>query len=157
AFVVTLGLHHEQQHQELLLTDIQHAFSRNPMKPAYRDATRAPAPSTDAPPPVAWHPVEEGLRAIGHDRNKPGFAFDNESPRHRVFVEPFEIASRLVTNAEYSEFVLDGGYDRSEFWLSDGWATAKRIGWRAPLYWERADDAFRTFTLYGQRPIDPHA
>jgi ergothioneine biosynthesis protein EgtB len=161
AFVVTLGLHHEQQHQELLLTDIQHAFSRNPMRPAYRDSSRAPAIGEHAPPSIAWHSFGEELRAIGHDRAKPGFAFDNESPRHRVFVEAFEMASRLVTNAEYAEFVLDGGYDRPEFWLSDGWTTTKGRGWRAPLYWERpadgALDSFKTFTLYGQRPIDPHA
>src|SRR5260370_18686628 len=101
-FAVTLGLHHEQQHQELLLTDIQHVFSRNPMKPAYRHAPHAPAPAGEAPPPLAWHSIGEGLRAIGHDRAKSGFAFDNEAPRHRVFVESFEIASRLVTNAEYA-------------------------------------------------------
>jgi ergothioneine biosynthesis protein EgtB len=160
AFVTTLGLHHEQQHQELLLTDIQHALSRNPTHPAYRDPSLAP-PHSDAPPArLAWHSFDEGLRSIGHDRSKKGFAFDNEMPRHRVFVESFSLASRLVTNAEYAEFVLDGCYHKPELWLSDGWAASRARGWKAPLYWEPSGegrDSYRAFTLYGLRPIDPHA
>jgi ergothioneine biosynthesis protein EgtB len=160
AFTVTLGLHHEQQHQELLLTDIQHAFSRNPTRPAYRDPSRAPAPSEAAPSRLEWHSLPEGLVSIGHDRAKKAFAFDNEMPRHRVFLESFSLASRLVTNAEYAEFVLDGCYHKPELWLSDGWAVVKERGWKAPLYWESPGggrDSYRSFTLYGLRPIDPHA
>src|SRR5262249_27159395 len=132
-FTIALGTHHEQQHQELLLTDIHHALSCNPTKPAYRDPSRAPAVHDVTPPTLAWRAFSEGLCLIGHDGAK-GFAFDNESPRHRVFVESFSLASRLVTNAEYAEFVLDGGYARPELWLSDGWATARARAWRAPLY-----------------------
>jgi ergothioneine biosynthesis protein EgtB len=163
AFAVTLGLHHEQQHQELLLTDIQHAFSRNPLKPAYRDASRAPGPAAAASPPLAWSDFPEGLYAIGKQADE-SFAFDNESPRHRVFVESFSLASRLVTNAEYAEFVFDGGYERPDHWLSDGFAALRAQGWKAPLYWDisardRADrmEAKQAFTLYGLRPIDPYA
>jgi ergothioneine biosynthesis protein EgtB len=159
AFFTTLGLHHEQQHQELLLTDIQHAFSRNPRHPAYRDPSRAPA-AASAAPRLSWHSLGEGIHHVGHDRAKKSFAFDNEMPRHRVFVESFSLASRLVTNAEYAEFVLDGCYHKPELWLSDGWATVRARGWKAPLYWESSGggrDSFRSFTLYGLRPIDPHA
>jgi ergothioneine biosynthesis protein EgtB len=158
AFRVTLGLHHEQQHQELLLTDIQHAFSRNPMRPPFRDASRALAATRATSPPLVWHAFSDGLHFIGHDG--ADFAFDNETPRHRVFLEPFSIASRLVTNAEYAEFVRRGGYEKPELWLSDGWAVARARGWRAPLYWEIEGDrreANRSFGLYGLRPIDPHA
>jgi ergothioneine biosynthesis protein EgtB len=160
AFVTTLGLHHEQQHQELLLTDIHHAFSKNPTHPAYRDPSRAPAPAESAPPRLTWHSFGEGLHSIGQDRAKKGFAFDNEMPRHRVFVESFSLASRLVTNAEYAEFVLDGCYHKPELWLADGWAVARARGWKAPLYWESEGagrESHRAFTLYGLRPIDPHA
>src|SRR5882724_1201191 len=103
AFSVVLGLNHEQQHQELLLTDIQHALSRNAIRPAYRDPSRAPEPSAASPPPLAWLAFPEGLELIGRDASD-GFVFDNESPRHRVFVEAFSLASRLVTNGEYADF-----------------------------------------------------
>ena len=159
AFTIALGTHHEQQHQELLLTDIQHAFSCNPTKPAYRDPSRAPPVRDVAPPALAWRAFAEGLYLIGHDAAQ-GFAFDNESPRHRVFVESFSLASRLVTNAEYAEFIVDRGYARPELWLSDGWATARARAWRAPLYWEDVSSAHqpsRAFSLYGLRPMDPHA
>jgi len=152
AFSVVLGLNHEQQHQELLLTDIQHALSRNAIRPAYRDPSRAPEPSAASPPPLAWLAFPEGLELIGRDASD-GFVFDNESPRHRVFVEAFSLASRLVTNGEYADFVRDRGYEKPELWLSDGWATALARAWRGPLYWE-SDGAF---TLHGLRPIDPHA
>ncbi len=148
--VVLLGLHHEQQHQELVLTDLKHAFSRSPLRPAYRE--RSPEPAGPAQP-LRWIGFEAGLREIGHA--EPGFAFDNERPRHRVFVEAFEIASRPVTNAEYQDFVRDGGYARPELWLSDGFATRASRGGRAPLYWEGRDDARSTFTLHGMAPLRP--
>jgi ergothioneine biosynthesis protein EgtB len=146
--VVELGLHHEQQHQELILTDLKHAFSRNPLRPAYRE--RAPEPAGRAGP-LRWHGFEAGLREIGHAG--AGFAFDNERPRHRVFVEAFEIASRPVTHAEYLDFVRDGGYVRPELWLSDGFAAVAARGWRAPLYWEERDGEWSAFTLGGMAPL----
>jgi len=148
--VVELGLHHEQQHQELVLTDLKHAFSRNPLRPAYQERAPEPAGRTQ---PLRWIGVEAGLREIGHAG--PGFAFDNERPRHRVFVEAFEIASRPVTNAEYLEFVRDAGYARPELWLSDGFAALGSRGWRTPLYWEERDGACFTFTLRGMAPLRP--
>ena len=149
--LVELGLHHEQQHQELILMDIKHVLSLNPLSPAYLEA---PAQSADAAPPVQWLLFDGGLAEIGHDGS--GFAFDNEGPRHRVWLEPFQLASRLSTCGEYQAFIADDGYRRPEFWLSEGWATLRREGWQAPLYWrEGADGGFRLFTLHGERPLDP--
>lgn len=146
--LIELGLHHEQQHQELLLTDIQHVFWMNPLRPVYHE----PQPSRVADvPALTWCPVDEGIYPIGHDG--VGFAFDNEGPRHRVFVEPFRIASRLVTNGEYLEFMEDRGYARPELWLSAGLATVQDEGWSAPLYWERTADGWTEFTLAGTRPM----
>jgi ergothioneine biosynthesis protein EgtB len=150
--VVELGLHHEQQHQELILTDLKHALSHNPMAPAYGKPESAPAAPA---PPLAWHARPEGLREIGHRGD--GFAFDNERPRHRVFVDAFELASRPVTNAEYLAFMEDGGYENPEPWLSDGWAAVQERRWRAPLYWQRRDGRWLAFTLGGLRPVDPDA
>jgi ergothioneine biosynthesis protein EgtB len=149
---ITLGLHHEQQHQELILMDIKHAFFSNPLLPAYTDAVPAPA--------VARKPekisVPGGIVQIGHDGS--GFAFDNESPRHDVLLRPFRIAAHPVTNAEYAAFIADGGYRRAEFWLSDGWARVQDERWEAPLYWLRDDDGTQSiFTLSGARPLDHHA
>jgi ergothioneine biosynthesis protein EgtB len=146
--VVELGLHHEQQHQELILTDLKHAFSRNPLRPAYRERAAGPAGRAE---PLRWHGFGAGLREIGHAGS--AFAFDNERPRHRVFVEAFEIASRPVTNAEYLDFVRDGGYARPELWLSDGFAAVAARGWRAPLYWEERDGTWSVFTLGGMTPL----
>jgi ergothioneine biosynthesis protein EgtB len=145
-----LGLQHEQQHQELILTDLLHLFSRNPTAPVYRPAPAEPA---RAAPPLAWHAYPAGLREIGHAG--PGFAFDNEGPCHRVFVHAFALASRLVTNAEYAEFVADRGYARPELWLSDGFATVQREGWAAPLHWRREEGAWRQYTLAGLLPLVP--
>jgi ergothioneine biosynthesis protein EgtB len=144
---IELALQHEQQHQELLLTDIKHAFSCNPLLPAY--APGALAAVRDAAP-LAWLDHDGGQVEIGHDGQ--GFAFDNEGPRHAVTLRPFRIASRLVTCGEYRDFIADGGYERPEFWLSDGWAQAKSEGWRGPLYW--LDDG-QIFTLNGARPLAP--
>jgi ergothioneine biosynthesis protein EgtB len=150
AELVELGLHHEQQHQELILTDIKHVLSCNPLKPAYLPA---PAARSPAPPPQGWREFPAGLRQIGHDGD--GFAFDNESPRHRVYLEPFALADRLATCGEYLAFIEDGGYRDPSHWLSDGWAAVQANGWTAPLYWRQADDGWRIFTLHGERPVDP--
>ena len=150
---VELGLHHEQQHQELILTDIQHALSCNPLRPAYA-AERSHRPAAD-PGPVRWRRFDEGIAEVGHAGD--GFAFDNEGPRHRVFLEAFEIAGRPVTGGEYTDFIADGGYRRPELWLSDGWAAVQAQGWECPLYWERRDSEWWEFTLDGLRPLDRHA
>src|SRR5205085_10875611 len=138
------GLHHEQQHQELLMTDLKHAFASNPLRPAYREAAAVGQvcnlPGEGAgykPAPRTWESFPAAVREIGHEGG--GFAFDNETPRHRVFVEAFRIASRPATAGEYLAFVEDGGYERPEWWLSDGWQARQAHGWRAPLYWERRD------------------
>ncbi|MBV9850249.1 MAG: ergothioneine biosynthesis protein EgtB [Armatimonadetes bacterium] len=147
--LVAVGLHHEQQHQELMVTDIKHVFSENPLRPVYRDRrTEVPAEA----PPLTWAEFPEQLAWIGHDGN--GFAFDNEGPRHREFVPAFALASRLVTCGEYQTFMEDGGYARPEFWLSEGWATVQARGWQAPLYWERQDGRWWQFTLSGMRPVE---
>ena len=130
--LVELGLQHEQQHQELLLTDLKHAFGLNPLRPAYRPAALS-EPVHEAPP-LKWETFDAGVRSIGHVGE--GFAFDNELPRHRVFLEAFALASRPVTVGEYREFLEDGGYDRPTLWLSDGWAARQHHGWTAPLYWD---------------------
>lgn len=149
---VELGFHHEQQHQELLLMDIKHVLSRNPLEPAYVATALAPTPDAG---PAAWLEVEGGLVEVGHDGD--GFAFDNESPRHRQWLEPYRLADRLVTNGEWQEFMADGGYARHELWLSDGWARVQAEGWRAPLYWTHDDGVWREHTLHGTAPVDPAA
>jgi len=148
--VVEIGLNHEEQHQELLLTDLKHAFGLNPLRPRYAPDDDAPRAGAD---PLGWEAHPAGVRWVGHDG--PGFAFDNEGPRHRVFVDGFAIASRPVNNGEFLRFIEDGGYDRPELWLSDGWAARKRLGWTAPLYWGRDGSGFELFTLRGMRPLDP--
>jgi ergothioneine biosynthesis protein EgtB len=153
AAVIETGLHHEQQHQELLLTDILHAFSRNPLRPAYRSERPPPAPSASTP--LTWTEHPGGVYRIGHEGE--GFSFDNEGPRHEALLRPFALASRPVTNAELAEFVTDGGYETPVLWLSAGWATVQARGWRAPLYWEREGDAWLGFTLDGLRELDPSA
>ena len=150
--LVELGLQHEQQHQELLLTDIKHVLWTNPLRPAYH-ASPAPSVSPSVVAPLLWHRVPEGVRQVGYDGE--GFAFDNERPRHRVFTEAFQLASRLVTNGEFLAFVEDGGYRRAPLWLSAGLAMVQERSWDAPLYWERASDGWTEFTLDGPRPLDP--
>jgi ergothioneine biosynthesis protein EgtB len=145
---IILGLHHEQQHQELLLTDLKHAFAMNPLRPAYRELPKA-EPAT--PAPLHWIAYAAGVRWLGHEGDD--FAYDNETPRHRVFVAPFRLASRLVTNGEYRAFVEGGGYRRAELWLSDGWVTRRAEDWQAPLYWERRDGSWSALTLGGPRPV----
>ena len=149
--LVELGLHHEQQHQELILMDIKHVFSVNPLLPAYQ------APRLHALQAVAARSgsVEfaGGLVEIGHDGG--AFAFDNEGPRHKVWLEPFRLARRPVNCGDWLDFIADGGYCRPEFWLSDGWATVQAQGWEAPLYWRCDDPEWRLFTLSGERRVDP--
>lgn len=150
--LVALGLNHEQQHQELVLMDVQHLLSRNPRDPVYSAA--APGPSTAAGE-AQWLAVPADLRMIGQEGE--GFAFDNEGPRHRVWLDAFEIADRLVTNGEYLRFIEDGGYSRPEFWLSDGWATVQAQRWEAPGYWRREGEGWSVFGLRGRVPVDPQA
>lgn len=157
-----LGLRHEEQHQELMLMDVKHLFSLNPMDPAYSAADPFDALAAGAPA-LRWRSYAGGLVEMG--AGEGGFAFDNERPRHKVWLEPYRLASRLATNTDYLEFIGDGGYRRPELWLSDGWALVCAEGWRAPLYWRgdegRGDegraDAWRIFTLAGERPLPPEA
>ncbi len=148
---IELGLQHEQQHQELLLTDIKHVLAENPLKPAY-DA-ELPVPARVNPLPLTFDTGAAGLVEIGHAGT--GFAFDNETPRHEALLAPHRIANRLVTNAEYREFIDAGGYRETALWLSDGWATVVAEDWRQPLYW--TDELDREFTLGGLRELDPGA
>ncbi len=155
AEVVRVGLNHEQQHQELLVTDIKHVFSVNPLRPAYRERAVAPAPD---PGPVQWVPFEAGLHEIGYLPERDGpFAFDNETPRHRAFVEAFALADRLVTCGEFLAFMEDGGYERAPLWLSEGFATVQANAWTEPFYWEQRGGEWHHFTLAGLVPVDPHA
>jgi len=153
--LIETGLHHEQQHQELLVTDIKHVFFTNPMRPAYRAASLPAAPEVTQ----GWKSVAEGLHEVGHADGHEGadFHFDNEAPRHRTFLHGCDLAHRLVTNGEYADFIRDGGYRRPELWLSAGWATVQDARWTAPLYWERHGDAWDEFTVAGVAPLDRHA
>jgi len=151
--LIVLGCQHEQQHQELLLTDIKYHFSVNPLRPAYRPNLPA-APPAIAPPP-GWMEHPGGVVQIGHDGDE--FGFDNEGPRHRFYVQPHALATRPVSNVEYLEFVEAGGYRRAEFWLADGWRALRERDWQAPLYWERIERGWWQFTLAGLRPLDEHA
>jgi ergothioneine biosynthesis protein EgtB len=148
---IELGLHHEQQHQELLLTDIKHAFGSSPLEPAYRPPL--PGPGGEAPP-ARFLGFDEATATVGH--GGPGFAFDNEGPRHRRFQRPFAIADRPVTCGEYLAFIRDRGYARPELWLSDGWHACQEQGWRAPLYWSEREGRFSLYTLAGARALDEH-
>ncbi|HVV51602.1 MAG TPA: ergothioneine biosynthesis protein EgtB [Polyangia bacterium] len=150
AATLELGLHHEQQHQELLLTDIKHALGQQPLRPAYQ---APPAPARRPPAPLRFRSFEAGVAAVGHQG--AGFAFDNEGPRHRRFLEAFALAERPVTCGEYLDFMRDRGYQRPELWLSDGWQRVQREGWRAPLYWEAGEGGWSVYTLGGVRPVDP--
>jgi ergothioneine biosynthesis protein EgtB len=153
--LVTLGLHHEQQHQELLLMDIKHVFSRNPLKPAYLESPVDDSVNGSAPK-AGWVECEGGVVDVGHDGH--GFGFDNEFPRHAVLLSPFALADRPVTCGEWMSFMESDGYARPEFWLSDGWSVVMAQDWQAPLYWYRDPDVagqWLEFTLSGVRPVDP--
>ena len=155
--ILEIGMHHEQQHQELLLTDILHVFAQNPIAPTY-DATwhaansRAPSLALSK---RGFVMLPAGLHQIGHDGD--GFCFDNEGPRHDEYVQPVRIARSLVTNAQWLDFMADGGYATSSLWLSDGWATREAQNWDAPGYWRKLDGAWCSLTLAGQQPIELHA
>src|SRR5215469_11783535 len=149
-WLTTLGLAHEEQHQELMLMDVLHLFAQSPLKPPYGPGF--------SPTPVAesgWAEFEAARVAIGAAAD--GFTFDNEGPRHEVLLRPFRIATRLVTNGEWLRFMEDGGYDRANLWLSDGWARVREEGWRAPLYWELGPDGWVVMGLEGLQPLDPEA
>lgn len=149
--LVELGVQHEQQHQELMLSDLLHLFSCNPLRPAYCTPLAGPGPA--AAPPLEWIAHCGGIELCG--AGEGGFAFDNERPRHRALLAPHALASRLVTNGEYRDFIDDGGYRRAELWLSDGWAALQREGWTAPMYWQ--PDLHSCFGLQGLQPIDAAA
>jgi len=176
--LITLGLNHEQQHQELLLTDILHALSCNPLLPAYRAADAPALRLASAAPPQRWVDMPGGTVQVGHESEDDGesegveggaFAFDNETPRHSVLLRPYQIADRLVNCGEFAQFIADGGYQRAQFWLSDGWAAVRANGWDAPAYWIAPGDAraltassspssgWQVYGLEGLRPLDPAA
>ncbi|KQW71408.1 methyltransferase [Phenylobacterium sp. Root77] len=151
--LLDLGLAHEEQHQELILMDVLHLFAQSPLKPAF-----APAPALPVgrdPGPAGEVAFAGGVVEIGHDGE--GFAFDNEGPRHKVYLEPYRLADRLVTNGEWLAFMADGGYRRPELWLAEGWAQVQAEGWEAPLYWEQGERGWLAMTLQGRRAIAPHA
>ena len=151
--IIEIGIHHEQQHQELILTDIKHVLWCNPLRPAYHE--REESADGEAILPLAWHELPSGVCEIGFAGE--GFCYDNELPRHVVMLHGGEIASRLVTNGEYMAFLADGGYEHPELWLSEGWTAVGENGWCAPLYWERDGDAWRHFTLHGMERVPVNA
>ena len=150
--LILLGVNHEQQHQELMLTDLKHVFAQNPMRPRYSDLPQAKQTQAKE---IRWLALAEGIHEIGHEG--PGFCFDNELPRHRAWLQGSALASRPVTNAEYIAFIEDGGYEDAALWLSDGWAAVQANAWHTPLYWERRDNEWWHMTLGGMRPVDPNA
>ncbi len=150
--LLSLGCHHEEQHQELLLADIKHVLYQNPLRPAYAQKPADPVRKTQK---LSWMAYPEGVREIGHGGR--GFAFDSEGPRHKVYVGAFQLASRPVSNSEYLEFIEDGGYRRPEFWLSDAWAHICDEGKCQPLYWEKRDGEWREFLMQGEHPLNPGA
>jgi ergothioneine biosynthesis protein EgtB len=154
--LIELGLHHEQQHQELLVTDILHAFAQNPLAPACLPHWTEPAAS---PGPTRLIDLPGGITRIGADSGQTGFAFDHEGPRHRVLLEPYRLASRLVRNAEFAAFIADGGYRKASLWMSDGWDKLRAESWEAPLYWRResADAPWQQMTPAGLVPLEPDA
>jgi len=145
-----LGLHHEQQHQELILTDLKYLLGTQPLAPAYRELARG---ASTAPAPLAWRDIDGGIVELGAP--EAGFAFDNERPRHRAFVAPYRLATRPIANAEVLAFIADGGYRDHRLWLSDGWQRVQAERWEAPLYWTRRDGGFAIYELAGVREVDP--
>ncbi len=151
SFVVEVGLNHEQQHQELLLTDIKHVFSVNPLNPVYIEKNNSIL-NNDVPP-MEWINFDEGVYEIGFDDKS--FCYDNETPKHKEFVQSFKLGTRLITNKEYIEFINDGAYKNAPLWLSDGWATVEKENWQAPFYWEKKDGEWWNFTLTGYKKVNP--
>lgn len=165
--IIELGLHHEQQHQELLLTDIKHIFWSNPLKPVYASrSTIQPSEDNSASVLEDWTTIDEGLYETGYEdeADQPGtFCFDNEKPRHAVYLNGYEIQNRLITNGEYLEFIESGGYENPALWLSQGWDHVQRNGWKAPLYWTQNGNDLSDpsdpseMTLAGMLPLDPRS
>lgn len=149
--VIEIGNHHEQQHQELMLTDLKYMFAQNPLYPKYKEL---PFPKGGRTDPLEWVSFEEGIYKIGNAGGE--YTYDNEHPLHRKFLEPFEIADRLIINGEYLEFMDDGGYERSPLWLDDGWAAVKENDWNAPLYWFKQEGEWHHYTLGGPKKVNPH-
>ncbi len=158
-YLVRLGIAHEQQHQELFFTDLKYSFYLNPVFPTYQILSDSEQTSLFATQTIAtpnsWHNYDGGLVDIGSKDEV--FSFDNEGPRHRQWLQPFTLSNRLVTNSEYLEFIADGGYQRSELWLSDGWALIQKEQWQKPLYWNEIDGLLHNYTLHGNQPINPNA
>ncbi len=149
--VIEIGNNHEQQHQELMITDFKYMFGQNPLYPVYREQEH---PESKEPGQLKWVSFDEGIYQIGNNGGE--FTYDNEHPQHREFLESFELADRLITNREYMEFMKEGGYERSALWLDDGWATVNEHNWDSPLYWCRRDDGWYHYTLAGLRKPDPN-
>lgn len=150
--LIVLGLHHEQQHQELLLMDIKHVLSKNPTRPQYHSFTTTQHATSS---PIGWQRFEGGVVDVGHPGDNAGFHFDCEGPRHRQYLEPFELADRLVTNGDWLEFMAADGYHEHQHWLSAGWATVQTEGWEAPMYWEPTESGWQMHSLDGFRPVNP--
>lgn len=149
--VMEIGLHHEQQHQELILTDLKYLLAQNPLLPVYKKKS---LPEAKDPEVMEWFPFSEGIVEIGNNGDE--FTYDNEHPVHRTFVQDFELANRLVTNREYLEFINKGGYTKSELWLDEGWSKVRGEGWQAPLYWFKREGEWMQFTLSGARRVADH-
>lgn len=153
--LVKVGVNHEQQHQELMCTDIKHVLAQNPASPI---AYQGPAPLADeGPPQLGWASFDGGVIETGVDWERADFAFDNEGPRHKEYYEPFKLADRLVTNGDYLSFMEDGGYGAPMLWLADGWTSVRNKEWTAPLYWRKTDEGWMEFTLHGLQPLNLHA
>jgi ergothioneine biosynthesis protein EgtB len=148
---IEIGIHHEQQHQELILTDIKHLFSKNPLYPVYYESKKDESPDKKAAP-LSWKEFDEGIYLTGN--NGEGFSYDNERMQHKQYLNKFAIANRLITNGEFLEFIEDDGYKRAELWLSDGFAKVEAERWNAPLYWEKIDNRWNLFTLTGLKKLN---
>ncbi|ABA58490.1 Protein of unknown function DUF323 [Nitrosococcus oceani ATCC 19707] len=155
ASLIELGLNHEQQHQELLLTDLKHIFATNPLRPAYQEGVVPQFKGARKNGSLEWYDYKGGLHALGYSGE--GFAYDNESPNHLVYLRDFRLASRLVTNREYLAFMAAGGYREPRYWLSEGWHTVRQEGWQAPLYWEQQGEGWWQMTLHGMQPVQKEA
>lgn len=149
--IIEIGIHHEQQHQELLMTDLKYMFSQNPLNPVYKNAERPKAVSI---PEISWIGFEEGVYEVGHDGKE--FGYDNEFPRHKTYIHDVELANRLVTNGEYLEFMGAGTYSEPKWWLDEGFSTIRDEGWEAPLHWRKIDGEWHQFTLSGLEKVDPN-
>ncbi len=151
--LIELGMNHEQQHQELILTDVKYGLAENPLRPSYRNSEQSGQQPHKAAPALHWQSFPEGVHSIGFEGD--GFTFDNETPAHNVYLAPFQLASRLVTNGEYIEFMRDNGYGTAALWLSDGWDTVRANDWSAPLYWEMRDGQWWHYTMDGMQLVNP--